>query len=699
MKLGILHLSDLHFVYESNNIAERVEMLSNRVSCELHTVDKLVVAISGDLTNSGHPSEFNQVKLFCDEFASKVKEKSNTDVFYTFSPGNHDNDLSADVVERSRCVEGILDGKEITECDIECCCSVQSGFRSFAAQHTFGSVLTQNALVYSYMLEIGTQKQANVVFICLNTAWLSLRHEQPSQIRFMNNLIEDIQLPQNSIVVCLLHHPLNWLNPNDMLFQEIRDELKQKCHVILTGHEHFSNARREDNLLKQHTTILFQASNRSIDCKGFNFMIIDVAEEELTYQIYPDKEDMYTSPVSDKWRIPVRYNMQITAEHSTFLDRIDIPLAHPIVDEVDLPSIFVEPDVEILDRADPIRKYPSFFDFVCNSDQKKVFIIGEGQSGKTSNLKALYRHLYTHNSLPIFLSGKSITTNNFLKLSSSRIKKEYIKLPWEQYLFLNQDERVLLIDDFDQSSLSGPDKNKFIEAALGVFGKIVISMREYDLYMGDDASNELIWANSDVAQILPLGHKKKDKLIHKWVYLGKSEEDDEETRIRKLQNLSEAVIEVVKTKIRPYPFTILAVLQNAVAGQPDPYQVNVEYSDCYEMLVKCALKRVVGPQLSNSYANMLSFFAYAIYSGQLLDVTVDRFRIFYTDYSEMFAAPHSEINQVLNTLQKSRLIRIADGVIQFTQPYFYHYFLAKYIARFHHREDVKNIVRKMSQLS
>lgn len=61
MKIGILHLSDLHI--QDETLTERVDNLVNAIDYDIKQLSNLYLVLSGDVTNYGRQEEFDKAKL------------------------------------------------------------------------------------------------------------------------------------------------------------------------------------------------------------------------------------------------------------------------------------------------------------------------------------------------------------------------------------------------------------------------------------------------------------------------------------------------------------------------------------------------------------------------------------------------------------------------------------------------------------
>ncbi len=89
MKIGILHLTDLHIQDEIHE--ERVEKLVKAIEYDIKQLSNLYIVFSGDIANFGRKSEYENAKLFLNELLEKIKPNGRLlQIDIVAVPGNHD---------------------------------------------------------------------------------------------------------------------------------------------------------------------------------------------------------------------------------------------------------------------------------------------------------------------------------------------------------------------------------------------------------------------------------------------------------------------------------------------------------------------------------------------------------------------------------------------------------------------------------
>ncbi len=89
MKVGILHLSDLHI--EGDNYLDKVDAIVNACNYDVKQISHLYIVITGDIAKLGRKEEYDKAKDFISTLREKVKPANSVlQIKYVIVPGNHD---------------------------------------------------------------------------------------------------------------------------------------------------------------------------------------------------------------------------------------------------------------------------------------------------------------------------------------------------------------------------------------------------------------------------------------------------------------------------------------------------------------------------------------------------------------------------------------------------------------------------------
>lgn len=351
----------------------------------------------------------------------------------------------------------------------------------------------------------------------------------------------------------------------------------------------------------------------------------------------------------------------------TWLNDTEITLTHRNVTKISLDQIFITPDIEIKNenRSDNLKVYHDACDILRKWDE--TLVVAEEQQGKTSLLKFHYKDQLMKGFLPLYLNGGDIKKSNIEELITKQLIKQYNNLSYEDYIASNK--AVLLLDNVDQIGLN----LKFRDILLNGFNKIFVkklytSQIPYLLIVNEIKPI----LNFKKAEILGLGHKKREQLIQKWVSLGVEETIQEKDLYERCDDLKDRVNTVVKRNIVPSkPIYILMILQMFEAHK----NLNLELSShghCYQQLIYQSFENAkINEREYDKYLNVLTELAWTIFLKED-DLNENELDEFFSYYQEEFLKIDRDV--ILKKLKDHSILMKSDFSTGFKYPYIFYFF-------------------------
>jgi predicted MPP superfamily phosphohydrolase len=93
LKLAIVQLSDIHITSAGDSVLQRVDQIVSAISNCAISADAYLLAITGDVANSGAKTQYDLALIFLDSVTEELRKKKKP-VHRFVIPGNHDLDLS-----------------------------------------------------------------------------------------------------------------------------------------------------------------------------------------------------------------------------------------------------------------------------------------------------------------------------------------------------------------------------------------------------------------------------------------------------------------------------------------------------------------------------------------------------------------------------------------------------------------------------
>lgn len=380
--------------------------------------------------------------------------------------------------------------------------------------------------------------------------------------------------------------------------------------------------------------------------------------------------------------------LEIKEEFESFLhDTEMLTKAHSKKESVYLDDIFVCTE---LDKYDNLREYEekiSSEELLKNLfDYPKIIIAGEDQSGKTTLCKMMFKKLRSWNFIPVYVSDKNTCF-------SGKIKNKISDSLREQYKDIDVDdidkERIIpIIDDFHHAK----NKEKHI-IDLSTYLRCIIIV---DDIFGLNIKDETLISSFTTFKIKELKPSLRYELVKKWVNLTDKNVGDNYKRIDKNTGLIDSTLgkSIGKGIMPSYPFFILSTL---VAYDTFAMRLDEEITSqgyCYEAFIYFYLrKQGVGNDEIDIYINFLTELAFYFYKEKKEELTPDNFTLFMNKYLDKYNLP----------IKQDILLRNLGQIVSedsfknysFRYPYFYYFFVAKYLAEHFEDNRVKEDITKI----
>ena len=691
MKLAIVQLSDIHIKTPEDFILSRAGEIVSAIRNVAPTADAFVLAITGDVAQSGTKSQYELAITFFGSIKDGLR-KTGKPVSQFVIPGNHDLDLSAQPDTRVALLQHVRKNPDTIDPHGETAkqiLSVQNNFFDFEAvllgtePRSIGT-----RIAYTHII---TQGDYKIRVRCFNTAWVSTNPEAPGILIFPPSLLA-CEEEKADIEIAVFHHPVNWLEPtNSRLF---KTAVETSADLIMTGHEHETGSYKklspetgstqhiEGAVLQEHGT------NRSL----FNVIVID--DVAGTYEVYVSRwnEDSYISTSSgesnfNRNRLARKSIFQNTTKYSLTLNDPGLPVLHPRKHEVVIDDLFVYP---ALACKDPMRKFlvtrvigsQRALEFV--RDTPFLVIMGEELSGKSCLAKKLYRDLQSPVSVPILLNGRNIDgfrEKDVRRILRAAVEEQYGEHSVERYASLDSSQRLIIIDDWHELRYAAKGKASIIEFLMAYAGRVIcLTSRLYAFEeLADTGPAQKIFSEFELCDLKEFGKWATAELIQKWHVLGREDSLDLNELNFAVKASEEKVAIVIRRGILPtYPIFIVGLLQADAPSSSGAAQNAGAYGHILEMLItdRLAMLTKNPAQIGTTYT-YLSYVAYFLLTKDRSYLSTKEFGQVHSEYCEAHTMRLVE-EQMLTSLIKAKILCKEGDSIRFVYKGIYCYCVARY---------------------
>lgn len=716
---NILHISDIH-VSEIPAIGMSEHALDNLLQSlieDLKILPKVdTIFLTGDIANSGKASEY---EIFSNHFLTPLLTAIGINTSRVFAaPGNHDSNRKewkkSDGLVRSGLVSNPQQSsiEEIIREKIDDQnCIWSSNYTSWRdtldADKT--NCIFSNKFFSAY--EIG-----GVGIGCINSAWLANDKDKEaifvSEWQFLE-IIKALKPFEQRII--LMHHPLDWLHPEDkkMLMNHIHSS---KISCLFYGHMHEFWMTKE-SLFSEDSVLKLQAGrlDTSKDDKHCGYSLIALHEKnifesgEIYFRKFDSKKSKFRpwnerinngkAPYSLTDALPFDPERFCTC-CSEMISEIEFDLlcntGLPNEQRKKLSEIYVLPTLEIEneggiaeDSFDPNPKsglptqYPSLSSL--SDSQESLVILGGENSGKSTLAKRLSLHYLAHqaaqnfDNVVFYLDLKEKTFKNVKRLSRELLSF-YLKDGNEPTYHakiekkLNSAGAVIILDSIEhidtQSLKVIFEYISTSPARFVIFGQL--SARPVLREMPSKISNSKYFRYLNVKS-LKRNHLKE--LVSKW------NPSTSNTQTSKVASNALKVVSSTGMANNPFVFTMLLSIRERKSSS---YRTYMHEADLVENFIEIIMQKHVIPSGNvPQYKDVLLFLGYVanhmhensnylISDNELLQNALDFNKLIIQDFN---------VDTYIDPILRSGIMRKTGDRYGFSQICFFNYVLAYWISK------------------
>ena len=698
MRLNVIHLSDIHFKESDNPVASRVDDIASAIFSLARSVDKNLIAISGDIAFSGSKSEYDVATKFIEGLQAALENETGVAADVVVTAGNHDCILKPASKLRERTIQTIVQNPEdaLDEEMMSVCVEAQREFFAFRDAATTLAATFEHPLWNEYELEIG----ANVVRLSMiNAAWMSRLPEEQGTLVFPVDAFEDVLSQTADLRVAVMHHPLNWYSQRD--YQHLRRVLRSRSSVLLTGHEHVPNTGvYADDL--SGASLFFESPalqpHKGDGVPGFYCHTFDFDTKTVASQLFVlDHSSAHPegAPSSHSFQFlaaPSGRSLDLTEDFIARLADAGANLTHTDRENIGIDDLFVYPDLhERVTDPTVLKPISSEALIVKIEEGERLLIAGEEKSGKSALLLQYFKVLRSQGRVPVYLDIAGVTFKTKAdaeKRIQQAIEAQYVHP--QAVSTCPKEKRVLLLDNIDRLKASQSFLTHLLEYADAHFSGLVCTADkqfEFGGLISRDTAEAL--AKLKNYELLRFGQKLRHRLIKKWCLLSDiATKTDLDQRIYEAETLINSVIG--RKLVPELPIYILILLQSSEQHRHGDIQ-NGGYGHYYQYLITKSLGEVgVRPSELNEYFNYLAQLSWQMLSSKQRELDYTSLVEFNRVFSERFTTV--DLAGRLSLLSRARLLCKQGDYYSFSYPYIFYYFAGKYLAQNLSKQEIREWV-------
>ena len=351
-------------------------------------------------------------------------------------------------------------------------------------------------------------------------------------------------------------------------------------------------------------------------------------------------------------------------------------------DEVRLDDIFVFPEIE---SSHDQRSVSSFEDLWRR--KKQVILHGDDKVGKTAFCRRLVLEESRRDRPVMLLNSEELTSTLNHEAIIRRKFRENYRGSYEYWRALP--DRLLIIDDFRKDS-----NVRFLAYAKDSFERIIITIPtdEYLAYF----KSEKGLAEFDLLALCPLGQRRQEELIGKWLSLSSNHGRPAtiaDGRVDQVEDMVNTII-IHNSVVPRYPFYVLSILQTLEAFMPQGLQITA-YGHCYQALITAQILRMgIGPDDIDGALNFLRHLSFRLFSDSGF-LAHGEFADFLEEYENDYEINESTWHRLCS--DGSLILKRSPRGYEFKYPFVYYFFVGHHLAR--HYDKHKLTIERMAEKS
>jgi energy-coupling factor transporter ATP-binding protein EcfA2 len=697
----LVHLSDIHFHRDRslNPILNRASAMAAALSAsfELWPLAGCVIALSGDIAQSGCAEEYSVARGFLSELKKEVESRLRCEAYFVAVPGNHDCNFDNATSVREQLLAH-LSLEKLDDAIYQTVQCTQEAFERFSQQIESTQMLPEyNSMATS----VATLKLGKHVlrFDKYNTAWCSQLKEQQGSLMFPVPQLS-AELTDGDAVIAVLHHPLSWIE--NVSARAFRQHLASSADIVLTGHEHVSERYallQESGEQTEYSegSVLQERSDEGV-CE-FNALLLNFNDSSQQSYKFSYTGTEFTSQASSarafkRAAVRLRNAFRHSQEMIDVLHDPGDAYAHPRKRNIILSDIYVVPQLKpafISGNSEHLAD--ATIELVLK--EERLLILGQELAGKTTLSKMLAASLYEEGKTPLLIKGidiKSASVSDLDALRSKKFVEQYGPNSLEAYRQLSRDRKSLIIDDAHLSKLTRAELHSAISCLERAFGYcVVVADEEFPMALLDAkcAEDSGVLAYETFA-LQPFGAVRRYRLVEKWCYLGRTASEDEKNLSCRAQRIDELLGKAMGSSLLPaLPCLILLCLQQIDGSQRSELS-DGSFGHLYDALVTTNLSLQGRATIDvGSKRTLLSRFAYKLYAEGVHSAPLAEWNEVYKSYLEDYDASFSATTFLDELLQSNLLKKTEDGEIAFRYNYSYCLFVASFLIKTHSPDQLR----------
>ncbi len=480
------------------------------------------------------------------------------------------------------------------------------------------------------------------------------------------------------------------------------------------GHEHKAECVKKTNY--DETTNMFIMGNQLFDKylpdqSGFNILkiVTGIIPMQECFFSYERDGKIYRKVIDTKYQPFIKNifagnGVNLKKDIWKFLESLDIDIhCKGIKRELKLSDIYGFPTLTQEEGKTTrfFKNMKSLLEYIDKSSY--VSIRGQKEFGKTALLKQIFKEYFQQKKFPVFLDIAKINTADGEELNriiADKYQQTYESILPEEIMQKDSQERICIIDNIEEISLSDRNAKKLLEYVTNKFSKVILS-RNHRLDLINPASyvelNDFIENKFGILVIQPVRKSYKERIVNKWLML-----DDEgpdigspafDAKRREKYNQIQTVMK--GSYFNRTPIDLLLVL--SYLDQDEPIQIDYSrYSFIYDKMILDKLNAIGNKETKSvfTYKTILQDIAFKMFQDGIQGYVNESYVIgAVLDYKETHSGFNMKSDELIRRLVNLGFLDCKNDTYRFKYSYMCYYFAGSYIDKRLHPDRRKNVIK------
>jgi hypothetical protein len=693
MPVVVLHLSDIHIRNAKDPILSRAKSIAACCYAHLPEAKALIMMVSGDIVYDGLLDEYELAQKFVRELVDEIHKEKRLPVHLVFCPGNHDCDFERNTKIRELALEALRQhGTDaVDDSVIAACCTVQSAYFNFIEQlNAHYKSPEGDRLWQTLRLEVDGK---DVVVDCINVAWMSRIREEQGSLSFPYDRYIKETKDKPDVRIAVMHHPFHWLSQR--IYQPFRKALREREHIIFTGHEHIGNFGENTDTESGESAYVegcVLQDDKDFNNSAFNIVVIDLDRGLYKAVRYQWATKIYELDEEGSWEdyraIPVKAAnaFEVQRDFRALITDPGRGFEKLSGHQINLADIFVFPDLITAGEKETDKRVSSS-QILTDASRIAggVLLEAEERVGATTLLYQLFERYHEQGLVPLYLDGGNLggaTPKDVETWIRRAVEEQYGSSAFVRYQQVEKAKRILLLDDFNNCDVpTAALKARVVELLAARFECFVAVVGElFDLQQVVAGLPHSVRDRVQHFRILPFGYALRAKLARKWFQLGARDGSMHEDAILDRCHQAEKLMDTAMGKniVPSVPIYLLTLLQSIDAGLSHTLQ-DSGLGSYYAFLINENLKSGgIAPSKWDELTEYAADLAWHFHTnGRELS------RESLTQFNEQFSKDRYAVafDKRLEELVAGRILIQAGEHFRFRHHYSYYLLKGRYITR------------------